>query len=203
MKKSTKPDELLSLHKRLLSGDRVASGEIARCLLRPLVDEVSRKFPTTDGDIVSDCVTDAILDYCAKPTLFNPARGLPLARFLQMASWRNVANLVRSEKRLKAREQRAASDPETPFVELDPEAGKVTQEEARRHRRQTAQMLETLNNSTDRRILELRLSGERRTEAFAKILGISGLPLNIQRHKVKQAKDRIDKVLRRRGGMYP
>jgi RNA polymerase sigma-70 factor, ECF subfamily len=203
MKKSRKPDELLILHERLLSGDRIASEELARHVLRPLVDEVSRKFPTTDADIVCDGVTDAILDYCAKPTLFNPGRGLPLARFLQMASWRNVANLVRSEKRRKAREQRAASEPETPSVELDPAAGKVTQEEFQRQRRQTAQMLDALENSTDRRILELRLSGERRTEAFAKMLGISDLSLNIQRRKVKQAKDRIDKILHRHGRMIP
>jgi hypothetical protein len=203
MKKSRKPDELLSLHERLLNGDRIVSEEIARHLLQPLVDEVSRKFPTTDADIICDGVTDAILEYCAKPTLFNPAKGLPLARFLQMASWRNVANLVRSEKRRKAREQRAASDEETLSVELDPAAGKIEQEEVRRHGKQRAEMLAMLKDPDDRRLLELRLSGERRAEAFAKVLDISSLPLDVQRLKVKQAKDRIDKVLRRRGGLNP
>ena len=196
MKKSTRPDELLSLHERLLGGDRTAPEEIARRLLASLIDEVSRKFPKTDEGLVCDGVTDAILEYCARPAHFNAARGVPLARFLQMASWRNVANLVRGEKRRKAREQRAAGDPETSSVELDAAAGNVAQEEDQRHRWQMAQMRDVLDNSVDRKILQLRLSGERRTQAYAEVLGISGLAADIQRRKVKQAKDRIDKVLR-------
>ena len=46
----------------------------------------------------------------------------------------------------------------------------------------------------------LRLQGERRTEAFAEILGISHLSIETQRREVKRAKDRIDKTLRRQGG---
>jgi len=200
MKKAKQPDELLSLHERLLFGDRTASEEIAGRLLSSLVEEVSRKFPATDRDVVCDGVTDAILDYCKRPAQFDRKRGVPLARFLHMASWRNVANLVRGEKRRKVREERATGDPQTPVVELDPAAGKVKQEEDGRREKQKAEMLNSLTDPTDRRILELRFSGERSTGVFAKVLGISDLPLNIQRHRVKQAKDRIEKVLRRRGG---
>jgi hypothetical protein len=202
MKKAEQPDELLlSLHERLLFGDRTASEEVAGRLLSSLVAEVSRKFPATDRGLVCDGVTDAILDYCMRPAQFDRKRGVPLARFLQMASWRNVANLVRGEKRRKVWEERATADPQTPGVELDPAAGKVKQEEDGRREKQKVEMFNSLTDPTDRRILELRFSGERSTEVFAKVLGISGLPLNIQRRKVKQAKDRIEKVLRRRGGM--
>ncbi len=201
MKKVEHPDELISLHERLLYGDRTASEEIASRLLAPLVDEVSRKFPATDKDVVCDGVTDAILDYCTRPAQFDRKRGVPLARFLQMASWRNVANLVRSEKRRRVREERATGDRQTLVVELDPAAGKVKQEDDGRREQRKAEMLNSLTDPTDRRVLELRLSGERRTEVFANVLGISSLPMDIQRRKVKQAKDRIDKILRRRGGM--
>jgi RNA polymerase sigma-70 factor (ECF subfamily) len=57
-----------------------------------------------------------------------------------------------------------------------------------------------LQDPTDRQILALRLQGERRTEAFAELLGISHLPIGVQRREVKRAKDRIDKILRRKGG---
>jgi hypothetical protein len=61
-------------------------------------------------------------------------------------------------------------------------------------------MMRLLQDPTDRQILALRLRGERRTAAFAAILNISHLPLEMQRREVKRAKDRIDKVIRRRGG---
>jgi hypothetical protein len=201
MKKAEQPDELIGLHERLLHGDRTAPEEIATRLLSPLLKEVSRKFPATDKDLVCDGVTDAILDYCVRPAQFDRKKGVPLVRFLQMASWRNVANLVRGEKRRKVREERATTYRQTNVVELDLGAGKVMQEDEERRQRQTVDMFNSLTDSTDRRILELRLSGERSTEAFAKILGISGLAIEAQRRRVKQAKDRIDKILRRRGGI--
>ena len=55
-------------------------------------------------------------------------------------------------------------------------------------------------NPNDQQLLALRLQGVRRTEAFAEILGITHLPIETQRREVKRAKDRIDKMLRRRTG---
>ena len=60
--------------------------------------------------------------------------------------------------------------------------------------------MQRLLDPRDRQILALRLQGERRTEAFAEILGLSYLPIEAQRREVKRAKDRIDKILRRHGG---
>lgn len=60
--------------------------------------------------------------------------------------------------------------------------------------------MERLSDPRDQQILALRLQGERRTEAFAEILGISHLPIEAQRREVKRIKDRIDKILRRHGG---
>ncbi len=57
-----------------------------------------------------------------------------------------------------------------------------------------------LQDPRDQQILALRLQGERRAAAFAEILSISHLPIAVQRQEIKRAKDRIDKILRRKGG---
>ena len=86
-------------------------------------------------------------------------------------------------------------------VELDPVVGNLLQQEedTQRHQREEY-LVNLLQDPKDRQILALRLQGERRTEAFAAILGISHLPSEDQSREVKRAKDRIDKVIRRNGG---
>src|SRR5436309_2345271 len=98
-------NRLLELHKRLLNGDRVASAEIAELLLVRMTNEMSRRFPKTDVQIVCDGVTDAILEFCANASRFNRSKGVPLYRFIMMAARRNVLNLLRSEVRRKNREE--------------------------------------------------------------------------------------------------
>src|SRR3982750_286115 len=94
----------LALNKRLLEGDRVAPAELMEVLLPRLIREMQGKFPKTDPHLVSDGVTDALLDYCARPAAFDWKRGVPLDRFLAKAGWRNIANLLRGEQRRKVRE---------------------------------------------------------------------------------------------------
>jgi RNA polymerase sigma-70 factor, ECF subfamily len=192
--------QLLGLHRRLCHGDRTASEELAELILKSLVDAISRRFPCNDQQTVWDGVVDALVDYCARPHQFDEGRGVPLDHFLRMASWRNVMNLLRGESRRSAREEAAESDALS-AVELDPTAGNILQqEETRELQRQQEGMMDRLSDPRDRQILALRLQGERRTEAFAEILGISHLPIESQRREVKRAKDRIDKILRRHGG---
>jgi hypothetical protein len=76
----------------------------------------------------------------------------------------------------------------------------LQEEENEQLHRQQEEMMSLLQDPKDRQILVLRLQGERRTGAFAEILGISHLPIETQRREVKRAKDRIDKTLRRQGG---
>jgi len=58
--------------------------------------------------------------------------------------------------------------------------------------------LAALASEIDKEIQGLRHSGERRTAQFAKVLGIAHLSAFEQRREVKRAKDRIDKILRRK-----
>jgi hypothetical protein len=191
---------LLAFHRRLCDGDRTASEELAEIILGSLKDALSRQFPRTDEHTIWDGVVDAFLDYASRPHQFDAGRGVPLDGFLRMASWRNVTNALRGEARRRVRQATVAAD-DLAVVELDPTAGNVLQhEEARRLQRQQEGWMKHLPDPRDRQIWALRLQGERRTEAFAKVLGISHLPIEAQRREVKRVKDRIDKVLRRHGG---
>jgi len=195
------PTKLLELHRRLLRGDRTASEEVASLLLIPLINQISRRFPFTDKQIVADGVTDAILDYCGKPRKFITTLGVPLDGFIHMAARKNVSNLLRGETRRKAREGKYAQAGWESSVELSRSAGNLLQKEKkiRTHRSQVEAMT-ILKDRKDQRIYELRLQGERHTHVFARILEIDHLPTTVQRQKVKQAKDRIDKMLERNKG---
>jgi len=193
--------QLLALHRRLLTGDRTASEEVVGLLHASLTQEVSSQFPHTDQHIIWDGVIDALLDYCARPQQFDADRGVPLERFLRLAARRNVVNMLRSEQRRKTREEAAGHAWAASSVELDPAAGNLLrQEESMQQQRQRAALASTLENPNDQQLLALRLQGVRRTEAFAELLGITHLPIETQRREVKRAKDRIDKMLRRRTG---
>jgi RNA polymerase sigma-70 factor, ECF subfamily len=148
-----------------------------------------------------EAVTKAFLDYCAQPHRFNVERGVPLHLFLLMASRYDMLNLLRGEARRKAHEEEAGHLYAISAVELDPVVGNLLQKEENEQRHQLEdEMMSLLQDPRDRQILALRLKGERRTEAFAEILGISHLPIEAQRREVKRTKDRIDKILRRHGG---
>jgi RNA polymerase sigma-70 factor (ECF subfamily) len=120
-----------------------------------------------------------------------------LDRFLANAAWCNIANLLRGEQRRKAKEKRSLELNDEKVVELHPAMGNPLQNESQDRQQQLDELRRSLENPVDRRILELRAMGERRTEQFAKVLGILHLPVDQQRREVKRAKDRIDKVMRR------
>src|SRR5690242_3411321 len=155
---------LLLLHRRLLDGDRVASEEIMESLLPRLVCELQRKFPTTDAHLVSDGVTDALLNYSEKPAAFDMDQHVPLDRFLAKASWRNIANLVRGERRRKLREAKSVEPSVEKVVELGPEAGNSFQNETQDEQAKLGKLTESLDDPTDKKVFQLRAMGERRTE---------------------------------------
>jgi hypothetical protein len=187
---------LLTLHRALLGGSRTASEEIATALIKPLTAELCRSFEGLDPALVSDGVTDAILEYVTNPQSFDDRHGVPLDRFLRKNAWRNVANTVRGEVRRQRREQTAAAM--TALVELHPAVGNQLQDELDKRIAQHQRELAALPGDIEKQIQRLRHSGERRTAEFAKVLGIAHLPASEQRSEVKRAKDRIDKILCRK-----
>jgi len=75
--------------------------------------------------------------------------------------------------------------------------GNYDQNEGQLQQHRLAKVMQILENAVDRKIFELQMSGERKTEAFAKVMAISHLPMEEKRRKVKQAKDRIVAQLKR------
>ena len=188
---------LLPLHRRLLEGEPAASEQLVGALLSSLVTQLQRQFPAVDTHLVSEGVTDALLEYCHKPGAFDANSGLSLERFVARAAWRNIANSLRRERRRRLREAKTA-DFFDKSVEVPPPAGNIPWKENLEDRPQLEALAQALTSPADIEILELRARGERRTEVFAETLGISHLPVGEQRRQVKRAKDRIDKQLRRR-----
>jgi RNA polymerase sigma-70 factor (ECF subfamily) len=198
MPEQIQPEVLLLLHQRLVGGDRVASVELLELLLSPLMGEMERKFPICDVQLISDGVTDALLDYCNRPGTFDPRRGAPLDRFLAKAAWGNIKNLRRGEARRKAREAKAAETAHQNVVELCPPTGNALQNAVLDTKQGLDELARLLPDPTDQQVFKLKAMGERRTEIFAKAIGITHLPFEQQRREVKRAKDRIDKVMERR-----
>ena len=50
------PADLNRLHQRILDGDRLASEELSRLLIAPLIEEISRRFQGADEQLVDDGV---------------------------------------------------------------------------------------------------------------------------------------------------
>jgi len=187
---------LLDLHQQLLQGDRVAPALLFQHLLGPLTQKMKGDFPFTDSHLISDGITDALLDFCVRPKQFDPARGVPVDRFLSQASWRNIRDFLRSEKRRKAREEKSANDSADNLVAL-PSSVANTEETEAALRQQSRDLMNILPDPIDRKIFELKLAGVRATGEFAKVMGIEHLSTAEQRQQVKRAKNRIDVHLKR------
>jgi DNA-directed RNA polymerase specialized sigma24 family protein len=174
-------------------------------MLFDLTRRIARQFPRADAHGHAQAVHDALLDYGARPQAFDAGRGVPLLAFLLMTCRRNMLNLLRGDARRRRYEGQYAQMCADVAVALDPAAGNLLQQEedAQLHQQEDACM-NRLQDPQDQQILALRLQGERRTEAFAAILGITHLAMAEQRREVKRAKDRIAKMLvRERLGAGP
>ena len=140
--------QLLVLHHRLCDGDRTASEELA---LEALVEGIARQFLRSDEQMLYEAVTEAVLDYCARPCQFDEERGMALHLSLLMTSRRNMLNLLRGEARRKAREEEAGNLYADATVELDPVVGNLLQkEENEKLHRQQEDMMSLLDDPKDR-----------------------------------------------------
>lgn len=192
-------ETLLRFHARLLSGDRVASNELTRLVLPFLLDDITRHGRNLDEQLTCDGVIDAVLDYCSNPQQFDAELRIPLVRFLANAAWRNVQNLLTSERRRKVREKTASKKKPEASVAFDPEARNIQLEAHDQADKKRNAMLEALSDPKDREILLLKLDGVREHDRFAQIMDLTHLPTEQQRAEVKRRKDRITRLLRRKG----
>jgi DNA-directed RNA polymerase specialized sigma24 family protein len=140
--------------------------------------------------LINDAVEDSLLRYCHHPESYDPGRSR-LDVFLALVAKRKLIDLLRHEKRRKALDAAFAASVAQTF---DPRiiALPTPSPEAPDVRRLADHWSEP-----DRKFLEARLQGERRTRILAAILGLPLAPWVLQRQAVKRATDRLRVRLRR------
>jgi RNA polymerase sigma-70 factor (ECF subfamily) len=185
----------LEIHAKLCEEDPVAPSDLANHFLDPLADWLRR----TNA-------ADAILSLIKNPHAFNPDKSR-LDAYLRMAAQADLRNALSREQRHTKRREKLE------VVELFGSAGNLYQEESdpamvieREEEDREAIMRAVPLDITqwftleEQRVMELILQGERRTEAFAGVLGITNLPKPDQRTQIKRIKDRIKRRLQRARG---
>ncbi len=194
--------ELHVLHQRLLAGDVTAPRELAERLI-PLVrrrlGQLERR--VEDPVMVRSAIGLVIARYLRHPERFDPGRG-GLVGYLAMEARGDVLNELDALRRRRKHER-----PVDNLVELERPGRDSTVEEEVLERvepvgvppdvaRAALQALSELDE-LDRRLLQMMADGVRSTAAFAAVLELSHLPVELQRKAAKQHKDRLVKRLER------
>jgi hypothetical protein len=187
--------ELLTLHEALVAGrDPTVPARLAELLL-PALRRRFRTVPVPDPHSADSLAGQSIATYLSEPERYDPERG-PLLAYL----WRDVAGDLKNEWKHASR-RRGHETPASDTVELREPARNLSVEE---------EVLEALDpfdvppalleearqevarfSGTDHRLLALLTDGVRDTAAYAEVLGISHLPVALQRREVKRHKDRL------------
>lgn len=187
-------DELTALFRRMCSGDRLAQAHFLTAVLDPLVHHLRMWQRDVDDHTCLTAAEDAVLSLIHTPTIYDhEKRGL--IGFLRMAAEGDLLNALKKEQKHNTnRENRDC-------VELPANDGNsVAEELADDHLSfddpDIAAEIASFT-ATEREVLRLMREGEKRTPAFAAVLGIERLPVDEQAREVKRAKDRIIKRLQR------
>lgn len=177
------------LHARTRLGDESAREQILTLALPDLTRRLHQRFRRAPQDLVADAVEDALLDYVSDPSRFDMRRQVPLLAFLLQAAARNLINRLESERRSQNRQIRYASDAAARIADRGTSHGLEFW--------QTLSANDVTTDEGERQAFELWRGGERRTEAFARVLGMSDRSLSEQTQAVKRFKDRLIKRIRR------
>jgi hypothetical protein len=144
-------------------------------------------FPRLSRDDLHDAVTDAVIEWHS----VSPERPPVSFSSLYRAAWRNAANRASSERARKQREASWQSLQASERARFDPLAteseGSFTVE----------LIVELLPDRAMRLVFRLWIKGERPAQSYARALGLSKLPIDVQRKRVNREKDRLVKYLNR------
>lgn len=193
------------LHQELLAGHPTATARIVEAFINPLIDSLRKSDPGRisqyDPDLSETAVHDAILSYFQNPHQYHPEKGRGLFSYLKMSARGDLLNALTSEKKQElniALSEIVELSSEKPEYKVEQTANKSTEEIFfERNSTLLNQAINLLSKDTDIGLLLLMLSGERKTEFFAEVLGISELTKEEQKKLVKKHKDRIKKHLQR------
>jgi DNA-directed RNA polymerase specialized sigma24 family protein len=188
------------LHEATIAGDETAFSKLFTLYSYDIFKALKRLYPVVgkkDDATIMEAVSDGFLGYHRNPSTFNPQLST-LKSFLHLACERDLINSLDKEKRRKKKMQ---------FVEVDESFGnrhmkvEETPQSILVQKEQAAIEIQYLRKSFDDNVdvelAKLIRNGERKTEAFSRILGVENLPFEQQQKIVKQNKDRIKITLKR------
>lgn len=181
---------LLGAWRRLFE-DPDTAAEFAALVLPPLVVGLADRNRRTHPDDVATAAGDAVLAFLKRPTAYDPDR-LPLASYLLLIAKRRLLNRLAAESRHHA--GRIPWD----CVELGVAGRNDQGGEGCDFDGPELAAVRSQFTDGERRVFELMRDGERRAEAFAEALGVTGDP--DREALVKRAKDRIKARLKRAAG---
>jgi DNA-directed RNA polymerase specialized sigma24 family protein len=179
------------LLRRLRDGDPVAPSDFAAAYLDPLIAFLRATQRGVHEHALVTAAEDAVLSILRCPTVYVPSRS-DLPTYLRMSALGDLRNLLERESRHhRQREDRDC-------VELPAEGGNdFPEDELPSFDHPALAEVVAALAPVERQVFELMRSGERKTEAFAEVLGLDDRPTDVQAREVKRAKDRIKVRLKR------
>jgi len=140
-------------------------------------------------DHVHDAAVDAIQEHFDNPTRHDPSRS-SLTGYLYVAARRNLINLLRSEQRRRVREAVfAAGQTAVTRCPLAQETSVILE--------QTLRQITKGFGPVEVRVLAMWLDGERRTEAFSRVLPLAHCSAAERRMHVRRVKERLIRRVQR------
>lgn len=197
------PEAECDLHRRLLEGDPVATADIALAFLGPLIHWLHCRNRISDDHVYQQAAADAIIALLKNPRSYQPASGKSLNAYLQMSASGDLKNILNSEQR------RTTGRNSLEAVELSPDAGKYLGSEDDPSRiLELSDEVEFVNETILATVriglmaeelagLDLYLTGETETKAFAAALKIGPLPDGEDESVVKRFKDKMKARIKR------
>jgi hypothetical protein len=178
-------EELNTLHAGVLRDDREAIEAVGKVVFDRAFRVLRGHWRGVDSDLINDAVEDALLAYFGAPGRYDSSRARLDTFIVAMASHR-LRTLLRSQRRRRIAEERLSKSAITPAMVL------LTD------RVRTAVRVKLTDS--ERRFLEARMAGERRTPELARLIGSDDVPIDQQRLIVKRMTERLRLRLRRLGG---
>ncbi len=196
-------DKEREIHSLIVSKDDLAFARLCDEYYEAVFNKVmhlNRALVAGDEALVMDVVTDSFMKYFRDPERYDPDK-MGLEGFLLMDISGDLKNALQKLKRLSKKTGKAVELFDRNGNELleDPEQNVVALMIEKEDRLVLEQALTSLfDNETDLMVANLLLSGERRSDEYARLLNITHLDDELQQLEIKRCKDRVDKMIKRK-----